>query len=513
MTQSSEKPSTKPPPAAGAAGLSRPTGKPDLLLGPWLVTLMGSELLVLFVGSGAAEIATHLLLLGLPIIAWRRLRLREGYLLGICFALLALAWFHEPDVQELVLRGLDRAGFLAAFILLMGLLREGGITSPAVLQCGTYVTQQPPQWRFLAVFMGSHFFSVLINLGALSLLAPIIQRGVRGDSRRREDLDEIALVRERRQLTALLRGFAWFLVWAPTAVTQAILPTLIPGVDPARLLVTGLVVAALMLAVSLAEDTLRWWPLRRRLRSSGRLPQRQHLAFPCGALLRLGAVSALLFGLTLLFTLWGGVLLVGGVMLAAPIVLLVWVVMQQGTGGKARVAGTLQRLGSITAIGLPSFVREAVSLGAAGFIGTLAAALVPAGEIAAALSVEAMPGWIFLSILSLLVWLGGQIALSPITMAVFLGSLVAELGTIPVDPTLAVLAIAAGTAICTTGAPFASGTLMLARASGYSGVELTWRWNLAYTLASMAVLAGVYLALTSGVFTSPPFSYRMPAAS
>ena len=42
------------------------------------------------------------------------------------------------------------------------------------------------------------------------------------------------------------------------------------------------------------------------------------------------------------------------------------------------------------------------------------------------------------------------------------------------------------------GAPFASGTLMLARASGYSGVELTWKWNLAYTAVSMAVLAGVY---------------------
>src|SRR3546814_8172124 len=84
----------------------------------------------------------------------------------------------------------------------------------------TCVTQQPPQWRFLAVFLGSHFFSVLINLGSLSLLAPIIQRGVRGDKLKREELDEIALVRERRQLSALLRGFAWFLVWAPTAVTQ-----------------------------------------------------------------------------------------------------------------------------------------------------------------------------------------------------------------------------------------------------------------------------------------------------
>src|SRR3546814_2539000 len=85
---------------------------------------------------------------------------------------------------------------------------------------------------------------------------------------------DLGLVRERRQLSALLRGFAWFLVWAPTAVTQAILPTLIPGVDPGRLMVTGLCVALLMLAVSWGEDALRWWPLRRRLRSSGRLDRK-----------------------------------------------------------------------------------------------------------------------------------------------------------------------------------------------------------------------------------------------
>src|SRR3546814_1318331 len=148
----------------------------------------------------------------------------------------------------------------------------------------------------------------------------------------------------------------------------------------------------------------------------------------------------------------------------------------------------------------PLFHREGVSLAAGGVIGTGAAALVPACAISEALSVATMPGWLFLALLSLTVWLSGQVALSPITTAVFLGSLVAELGVLPVEPTHAALAIAAGTAICTIGAPFASGTLMLARASGYSGVELTWKWNLPYILAPMAVLAAVYAILTSGIF-------------
>lgn len=467
-------------------------------LGLLLLALMGFELLHLFYPSPFAERVTQILVLAIPLFGLKRLRLREFYLLGLSLILLFLALAQLPDAVESLLRGLDRAAFLAAFILLMGLLREGGITSPAVRDCGSYITRQPPQRRFLAVFLGGHFFSVLINLGALSLLAPIILRGVRGGETSGEALDEVARVRERRQLTALLRGFAWFLIWAPTAVTQAVLPTLIPGIDAGRLLAIGLAVAGIMLLVSWLEDSLRWWPLRRRLRSSGRLPLREAEAFPAASFLRLGGVSALLLGLTLAFAALGSVSLVNGVMLAAPVVLTVWVFTQQeGSGLTARLRPGIARLGAVTTRGLPSFVREAVSLGAAGFIGTLAAQLIPAEQVAAALSIDAVPPWLFLFALSFFVWLGGLVALSPITTAVFLGSLIADLGALPVSPTLAAFAIAAGTAVCTTGSPFASGTLMLARASGHSGIELAWKWNLSYTLLAMAVLTLVYAVLTT----------------
>nr|MDJ0982464.1 hypothetical protein [Kiloniellales bacterium] len=280
----------------------------------------------------------------------------------------------------------------------------------------------------------------------------------------------------------------------PTAVTQAVLPTLIPGIDAGRLIGIGLGLAAVMLLVSWAEDSLRWWPLRRRLQASGNLPTPVRQAFPKAAFGRLGALCALLFGLTLGFSWLANVSIVSGVMLAAPITLGVWVLAQQGG---LRLSGAGTRLKEIATLALPGAVREAISLACAGFIGTLAAHLVPADQVAAALELGSLPGWLFLLGLSVLVLLGGQVALSPITMAVFLGSLVAELGTLPVDPTLAALAIAAGTAICTTGAPFASGTLMLARASGYSGVTLAWRWNLAYTLTCVAVLLVVYALLTA----------------
>ncbi len=487
-------PRSAPPSEPGGGDLLAVATSPRPLLGGVLIAIMTLELLQLYLGAALASLAGKILLLCLPLLAFRALRAREAYLLAVAGAVFLLVWAGPPEDLGVVSRGLDRALYLAAFILLMGLLREGAVTSPAVLDCGSYVTLQPSRRRFLTVFTGSHLFSVLINLGALSLLAPIIQRGVRHGRDPAAPMDEISRVRERRQLSAALRGFAWFLVWAPTAVTQAVLPTLIPGIDAGRLIFIGLGLAAVMLLVSWAEDSLRWWPLRRRLQASGNLPTPVRQAFPQAAFGRLGAVCALLFGLTLGFSWLAKVSIVSGVMLAAPITLGLWVLAQQ-SGRRLSGAGT--RLKEIATLALPGAVREAISLACAGFIGTLAAHLVPADQVAAALELGSLPGWLFLLGLSVMVLLGGQVALSPITMAVFLGSLVAELGPLPVDPTLAALAIAAGTAICTTGAPFASGTLMLARASGYSGVTLAWRWNLAYTLTCVAVLLVVYALLTA----------------
>lgn len=466
------------------------------LIGWVLLVLVASELVFLYAGPPAAAALAKTLVVSLPLLAWRSLRLREIYLLAICFILLFLAWFAGKPVAALTLEGLTRSVYLTSFILLMALLREGALTSPAVLEVGTFLTRQPSSRRFLTLFGGGHFFAILINLGALSLLAPIIQRGVRADIPAGEPLDDIAQVRERRQLSAALRGFSWFLVWAPTAVTQAVMPTLMSGIDPVRLIVTGLALTLLMLGVSWAEDSLRWRGFRKRLQAEGRLPLASVTQFPARAACNLGIVCLALFGLTIAFTAVFPVSIITGVMAAAPIVVVFWVIVQQSAGAlRSRSTAAAGRLGEIAFETMPGYVREAVFIACAGFIGTLAAKLVPAVDVAAQIGLADQPGWLVLWALTVTVWAFGQVGISPIAMAVFLGSLVAELPDMPVDITLVALAIAAGTAVCSTGAPFSSGALMLARATGYSSFTLTWRWNGPYTLIAMAVLAVVYVVL------------------
>jgi len=481
---------------ADSTGSAASEPAPPRLIGWVMLVLVAAELVVLYWSASGAAVLPQGLVVALPLLAWRSLRLREIYLLAICFLLLALAWFTGKPVAALSLEGLSRSAYLASFILLMAVLREGALTSPAVLEVGTFLTRQPSSRRFFTVFGAGHFFAILINLGALSLLAPIIQRGVRADIPAGEPLDDIGQVRERRQLSAALRGFSWFLVWAPTAVTQAVLPTLMTGIDPVRLIVTGLGVTLLMLGVSWAEDSLRWRGFRKKLKAEGRLPLATATRLPAAAARNLGFVCLALFGLSMVFTALADVSIVTGVMLAAPVVVVAWVFVQQSESAvRPAMKAAAGRLDEIAFEAMPGYVREAVFIGCAGFIGTLAAKLVPAADVAAWIGLSGQPGWLVLWALTVAVWVFGQVGLSPIAVAVFLGSLVAELPDMPVDMTLAALAIAAGTAVASTGAPFSSGALMLARATGYSSFTLTWRWNGTYTLIAMAVLAPVYAVL------------------
>jgi len=467
-------------------------------LGWLLLVLVAVELFYLYTGITSAGFTAQVLVLSLFVLGWRAIRLREAYLLVVCLILFALAGFSGKPVVDITHAGLTRAAYLASFILLMALLREGALTSPSVLEVGTFLTRQPSSRRFVTLFAGGHFFAVLINLGALLLLAPIIQRGVRSNLAKGAPLDDISEVRERRQLCATLRGFSWFLVWAPTAVTQAVMPTLMSGIDATRLMVTGLGLAVIMFLVSWAEDILRWRGFARRLRAQGRLPLATATRLPKTAAQHLGLVCLALFGLSVGFMKLADVTIVTGVMLTAPIVVCAWIYLQQSAATpRQRRKIVARRLDHITFTAMPGYIREAMFIACAGFIGTLAAKLVPAADVAAMIGLAGLEGWIVLWTLTISVWVFGQLGLSPITMAVFLGSLVAELPDLPVDMTHAALAIAAGTAVCTTGAPFSSGALMLSRATGYSTFTLTWRWNGIYTLVSMVVLGIYYMVLTA----------------
>ncbi|MCB2011914.1 MAG: hypothetical protein KDF64_15180 [Geminicoccaceae bacterium] len=452
----------------------------------FLAALVMFELLNIFFDIPFVRQLSWIAALAYFALAVPRIGFREHALLAIC-CILTLTVI-VIGRMEVLARALDQAVFLTAFIQLLGLLREAAITSPAIRDCGLHLTRQPPQRRYLAIHAGSHLFGMILNFGAISLLGPLIQEGVRAS-----DGDErIRGIRERRQLSAMIRGFSWIVVWAPSSVTQALLLTLFPDADPLRSLMLGIGTALVMMLVGWFED-------RHRFRKAPQRPRADAGSLSPRTLRHLAGILLMLLTLTFAIRWIGSVATVQALMLAAPIALTLWVFVQNGALGPVRGASAvLGRWHRVLKVALPAGAREGVMLGASGFIGIVTGALTPASTIASFIGDAGIDPALFLFALPLLILLGGQIALSPVMMVVFLGSVIAAFPHPPADPALVAFALSSGWALTMTAAPNATGALMLSRITGIPSTTLTWRWNGRFTLMALAFLFAVFFTMTRG---------------
>ena len=444
-----------------------------------LIGVMVSELAGRVFENHAIETVAWGLMIALIPAGAHRLGGREAYLLSLCAVVSGLlVWLH-PAHGPAMAAALDQAVFLMAFILLLGLVQEAAVTSRSVAETGIWLTRQPPGRRFLSLFGGTNVMGVLFNLGVVSLLAPLIRRGVEEAA----PGDPLNPVRERRQLNAMLRGFAWCVVWSPTAVAPLALIELIEGIDRWLWMLWGLGLTGLVMALGWIEDRISWGHLVARRRAAAAMPRAAVAGF--------AAVCAVLLALTLAAMWLTGGSVVLGLMLACPVLMLGWLAVQE--------SGRLpERLGAILGPGLAQSVPLAVTLACSGFLGRSGAALVPAETVAEVLGLDRLPAYVFLTSLAVAVALFSQIGVSPIMMAVFFGSLLGALPGLPADPTLTALAISCGWALSMTSSPFATVVLLTARVTGHGERELTWGWNLPFTAGCVLLILACFWALTGG---------------
>jgi len=455
----------------------------DRLTAAVLIALAALVVLDLVAGQGWAAAPSRALALVLVALVLPRFDLREWVLLVMAGALAAGLWAQQ-DGPAAVTAALGKGAYFTAFILLMMLLREGAVTSPAVLSVGHWISRQKPGRRYAVTFTGGHVAGILMNFGAVSLLSPLIQRGVRADPVTTEDEARRVVIRERRQLSALVRGFAPVVTWSPTTLTQVIILAAVPGIDPLVAIAYGLGLTAAAFAIGWAEDRLRWG--KPRLAPAP-------LSFPILAAGDLAVVYGVLIAGAVGLKLGLGLALPQALMTVAPVMLIGWVLSQNR--GPAMVPRTRARLAEIGAGPLPRLGKEAYTLGAAGFIGIVAAELAPVDLIATWLDAARLPDWLIVALLPAIIILGGQVALSPMMMVVFLAAVVSALPGFQAEPEHIGLALGAGWMLSLTAAPNATGALLIAGATGVAPTTITWRWNGLYSLLVMLALTAAFWAM------------------
>ena len=410
-----------------------------------------------------------------------RAGLREAYLVTLCAGVTLAALALAPEPSASMARGLDQAAFLAAFILLLTLLFETALTSPAVGACGEHIARQPAGRRHTALFWGTDVMSVLFNLGIVSMLSPLVRRGLPDENRAvRADM-------ERRQVSAILRGFAWGVTWSPTALAPLALFELIDGIDRQRWTVLGLGLTALVFCLSFAEDLVRG-RTHPELESHATVPP-----VPWGAYGRFALAVAALFALTFVVvaTLDEGIVL--GLMTACPLMTVGWLALQRRS-----LAAAARDAGALVVERLPAIGPVALTLAASGYLGRVGAALVPPDAVQGFVAAIGLPQWGWLALLPVVMVALSFLAVSPIMLAVFFGSLFGALPALPTDATWLALAISCGWSVTMTASPFATVALLLAKQNDASGLRLTLGWNGLFSLASLALTAAFFYWLTGG---------------
>ena len=422
---------------------------------------------------------------------------RERGLLSVALALTILALLTIDAPGALIEQSLQRAAFLATFMILLGLLREGATSSSAVLSLGEYLTRQPPGRRYIAIHSGSHVMGVLLNFGAISLIGPLIRRGV-GATRAQEP--DAAAIREERQYSALVRGFSWIIAWSPTAVTQALIPVVVTGADPVALAGMGAAMAIVMFPVAWLNDRIVGVRARRRLAREGRAPGRHVLPFPRSAALRFGLVCLSLAFLTAAVVLAADVIVIVALMLMAPVVTLGWLLVQarvarrHAPGKTASAEEHLNRAGfgvriaHLSLISIPRSMPEALTLATGGYCGLMLAGLVDPATVAGLLRLDRLPVEAIYPLAVAIVPLLSNLAMPPILVATFFGSLLIKVPGLDLDPTLLGFSFVMGWCLNLTGSPFGATALVLGRATGVRGTTITWRWNGWFTLVSYLVI-------------------------
>ena len=285
-----------------------------------LAVLSVSELIYLFFGYELAGIVGRIAICSVCLCVIPRFGFREWGLGGMAL-LLAVGVLVEDKGGNAFNHALDRAAFFGSFIYLITLLKEAAIRSPSILKLGHYLTNQPPGRRYYATAIGGHFMGVLLNFGAVSLLAPLIQRGARADPILTEQDERRAQIREQRQISALIRGFSWMILWAPTSLTQAVLLTTLPGIDLATIISLGLFTTLVMVLLGRAEERFRWRHI---------VPTKPVtlLPFPKRSAINLLFVSVFLICSTYVVVYAVNVSTAIALMLMAPLVMAGWVVGQ-----------------------------------------------------------------------------------------------------------------------------------------------------------------------------------------
>ncbi len=411
--------------------------------------------------------------------AWRMLSM------ALAAALAALAL--QPHAAAILHHGLTEAAFIVGLFTTLGMLRDSAQSSPLIRRCGELMVRQKPGRRYAALCLGSHLIAMILNFGVLPLLGIMVAKGNTLEAAKGDPA--IKAVRNRRMMTAILRGFALMTVWSPLAVSFTVIQQAVPGLVWWRLLPLQILLSLLLMGWGWALDRMEF-PTR------GNLPSGDGEESDFRPVLELAALVGSVMAASLALAEILGTRPVVGAMMAVPLAAFLWLRHQQSGPPLARATTAVRIFSSRLCVSLPGFRSEVGILGGAMFLGTVIGAFVTPDDAARFLALVPLPPVALAVLIAWGVMGAAQLGISQFVTIAVAASAIGSLTKAGIDPLVLASGLLGAWALSACTTPVGAAVMSLARVAEVPVIEVVRVWNGRFVLVG-AVLLAVWMMLLS----------------
>lgn len=448
-------------------------------------TLLAAAALLLVAGAmGRIEAlveAAALAAVVATIAQWNRLARMPRIFMVAALIVGPLTMLRHPEAIGEMKTALIQGVAFAVLLSTIGVMRAAVRRSEIAADAARYLVSVPGRGRYAAVNVGSHFLSLLFNVGIIALIGELL-----GGDRRRMSGPE-----HRHLLLAGMRGTVLTTVWSPMGLGFAIVTTGIAGLDPVRFLVLSFAAAVLLLAVTcvvFGEAKTNAWEVAPEEAAAAREPRS-----PLPVLAILG-VSALLLAATILLHEILGTSFIVATSAVIPVFAVLWLALEPVDDGKR----PLDHLGGMFR-GLSDLRGESAIFLSANVIGAAISIFLRAQPLWDTLQTAGWPDWWTVGACLVVLPLAGAMMIPHSIFVVLIVQLFGH-GTAGVNhPMSMALALTLGWAMAIAVSPISAMSLITGHLSGVPSHVVGLSWNARFVSTLMVLSAGlVFLAYRLG---------------
>jgi len=426
------------------------------------------------------------LLMVIPHVKWSR---QIFVLVGVLVSVYALVM--RDDGIVLVENALASGGYILGFFVALSSLRTAASSSDAIQRCGEFLSTRTPGKRYLALTLGGHLFSLVLNYGSITLLGALVEKADGGIDGKHKNP-----VRVRRMLLAIQRGFITTLCWSPLTFAMVVGPSVIPGSSWKGVIWYGLGSALVLITVGWVVDALHK-PASAQVKLS-----RPVATGNPRALMPLLILLVIIFSSVAFVHEVAGLSIVTVVMIIIPILSMSWIALQAHLDeGRDDTVVTIVRRRCSRYVGqeLDSYKSEMVLLFIAGYVGKIGGALAAPLVTSHIIDFSVVPTWAILSGIIIILPVLGQIGLHPILAVSLMGPMLPDASVMGVSPNIVLAAVCLGWAFGGATSPFTATVILVAMFGKVKASAVGWDWNRVFVLLGIPVCIAWIIALSAWV--------------